>query len=151
MIENLISALVVAFAASWVTVRLSLKRFYSERWWERRLDAYSALIEALHRMNRTIEEEFEAARQDRQLSDSEIQEGRSVWADSKREIARATDLASFLLNAEVDSKLRKLTCDLESASRNASDYYDHLAVQQDAITECLTSLTNLAKRDLGVK
>lgn len=45
---NLGVGLVVATVSSVVTVRLALRRFYSEKWWERKSSAYTTVIEALH-------------------------------------------------------------------------------------------------------
>jgi hypothetical protein len=98
-------------------------------------------------MNWTIDEEWRTADQDRNPSKSEAEALRSAWADSKREIARATDLAAFLLSTDVESKLRELEQGLSTSNR-AEDYREHLAMQQDAVKQCLASVTSLAKRDL---
>lgn len=50
-LTQLLTGFVLSVAASIITaiatVRLSLSRFRSERWWERKADAYSRLIEEL--------------------------------------------------------------------------------------------------------
>ena len=46
-ITNLGTGLVVAIVTSFVTVRLSLKSFVSQRWWERKAEAYSQSMEQL--------------------------------------------------------------------------------------------------------
>ena len=43
-----IPSLVVGVCTAIITVRLSLRRFRSERWWERKADVYSRIVEALH-------------------------------------------------------------------------------------------------------
>lgn len=48
----LIISIVTALVTAWVTVRLSLRRFRAERLWERRVDAYQAVLGALHRVSR---------------------------------------------------------------------------------------------------
>jgi hypothetical protein len=35
-----------------VTVRLSLRSFYSEKWWERKAETYTAVMDSLHHMKR---------------------------------------------------------------------------------------------------
>jgi len=47
LVNNILPGLIIAVATSWVTVRLSLRRFRTERWWERKADAYSDLLEKL--------------------------------------------------------------------------------------------------------
>ena len=46
-ITNLGTGLVLAIVTSFVTVRLSLKSFVSQRWWERKAEAYSKIMEQL--------------------------------------------------------------------------------------------------------
>jgi hypothetical protein len=45
---SLVSALVVAVVTSLLTVRLALRRFYSEKWWERKAAAYAVIMESMH-------------------------------------------------------------------------------------------------------
>lgn len=49
LLLTLIPALIVGVATALVTVKLSIRKFYTERWWERRADAYSRIVEALHK------------------------------------------------------------------------------------------------------
>jgi hypothetical protein len=44
----LLSGIVIAAVNSWITVQLSLRRFRTERWWERKVEAYERIIAALH-------------------------------------------------------------------------------------------------------
>ena len=48
-------SLLVAVTTAWLTVWLSLRRFYREKWWEAKMRAYSDLIQALHNMKRDLE------------------------------------------------------------------------------------------------
>jgi len=45
---TLISSLLVAIVTAQWTVRLALRRFYSEKWWERKSAAYTAIFESMH-------------------------------------------------------------------------------------------------------
>jgi hypothetical protein len=47
-LANLVTSLVISVFTAVLTVQLSLRRFQSERWWERKVDAYTRIIEALH-------------------------------------------------------------------------------------------------------
>src|SRR6266536_1374619 len=44
----ILPGLVIAVVTAIITVRLALRRFYSERWWERKAQAYSDILEALY-------------------------------------------------------------------------------------------------------
>ncbi len=47
---NLVIGIVVAIVSARVTVSLALRRFYAEKWWERKWEAYTGIINALHHM-----------------------------------------------------------------------------------------------------
>jgi hypothetical protein len=46
---QLISSLLLALFADWIAVRLSRDKFRSERWWERKVQAYERVIDAFHK------------------------------------------------------------------------------------------------------
>jgi len=43
----LISALIVSIITAYLTVKFSIKQFYSQKWWEKKAEAYSNIIEKL--------------------------------------------------------------------------------------------------------
>ena len=43
----LVPSMIVSIFTAYVTVRLSMRQFYSQRWWEKRAEAYSQIIEHL--------------------------------------------------------------------------------------------------------
>ena len=53
-------AIVTAIVASWITLQFARKRFVSEKLWEKRAEAYGAILEALHDMKRTYDEDLNA-------------------------------------------------------------------------------------------
>lgn len=44
---SLVPSIIIAIITSVVTVRLSLKQFYSQKWWEKKAEAYTNIIESL--------------------------------------------------------------------------------------------------------
>ncbi|HML08871.1 MAG TPA: hypothetical protein VK430_12200 [Xanthobacteraceae bacterium] len=48
-------SLLVAVITAWLTVWLSLRRFYREKWWEAKMRAYTDVIQALHHVKRDLE------------------------------------------------------------------------------------------------
>ena len=50
IVLDIIKSLLIAAVASWITVKLSLRKFYTEKWWERKAQAYSEIIGSLARM-----------------------------------------------------------------------------------------------------
>lgn len=60
-VVNLLVGVPVALLTSWLTVKFALRRFQSEKWFERRVDAYTKVIEALHFMKHCTERQLRAA------------------------------------------------------------------------------------------
>src|SRR5438094_5124193 len=61
-VTTVLSGLFIAAVTSILTVRLALWRFHSEKWWERKAELYSRLMEALfdmHSYNRQWLEDYE--------------------------------------------------------------------------------------------
>ncbi len=58
---NLLAGVPVALLTAWLTVKFALRRFQSEKWFERRVDAYTKVIEALHFMKHCTERQLRAA------------------------------------------------------------------------------------------
>ena len=59
---QVVSAIVIAVISARVTVHFALKRFYSEKWWERKTEAYTAIIEALHHVRNYADTNLEFSR-----------------------------------------------------------------------------------------
>ena len=52
---QIVIALIVAVTTSILTVWLSLRRYYREKWWEAKMRAYTDIIQALHHMKHDLE------------------------------------------------------------------------------------------------
>ena len=67
---NLGAGIPIALLSAWVTVKFAIRRFRSEKWFERRLEAYTKVIEALHFMKHCTETRFGATERGIDLSES---------------------------------------------------------------------------------
>ncbi|MBZ0149375.1 MAG: hypothetical protein K8F62_17805 [Pseudorhodoplanes sp.] len=55
LFEKVGIALLVAVPTALLTVWLSLRRFYREKWWEAKMRAYAEVIQSLHDMKRDLD------------------------------------------------------------------------------------------------
>ena len=110
-IQHVLQGLAIAVVAAVVTVRLAIGRFRQERWWERRVDAYTAVLDALHRVERYWSQEvtrhMQAAKSER--SESDLQKIHDAYA----EIDKATDLSCLFMSDEAAACLNKLDHDMD--------------------------------------
>lgn len=150
LLENLFVGIVIAAVTSIITVWLAFKRFRSERWWERKADAYSAIIVSLHHMKRYCEKQMEALESHKDMSK---EEGRTLLYNFRKaaeKIVKAKDVGSFIISNEAVKQLDVLQNGLCSAE-SADHFYEYLEKQLSPVNNCLNSIRELAKSDLKVK
>jgi hypothetical protein len=144
------TGIVIAAVSSWITVQLSLKRFRSERWWERKVQAYEKIIGALHDSKAFADKHLEAEYSGRKISEEKDKELRSRSKVAHEEIEKAIDTGSFLLSDEALSRLKQYQKDMEKASDTRS-WFEYVDEDLAATGNCLKDLIQIAKRDLRAK
>ena len=147
---NIITGIVIAVVSAVITVKLSLKRFYSEKWWEKKSNSYASIIEAMHYMKKECVEHLSAAQESRVLSDDEEKKLEANSKKSADEISKAIDVGSFVICDEAVNLLSELDKNLHKA-REETDWWAYLGVQQDALEETLPKLRQIARKDLKLK
>jgi hypothetical protein len=136
-----------AFIASYITVRLSLKRFYSQKWWEKKADAYSAIIESLHHMKRYFGEELDAIYESRELSEDHETELKRKAEKSHDELRKRADMGHFVLSEEAVAQLATFEKKYNEA-RDADSWHDFMEYCWAATDTALNRMRDIAKTDL---
>lgn len=113
MYENiglaLITSLVIAPLSSYITVRLSLSKFKEEKLWERRIDAYERVLDALHVIKKNNAKWDNALRSDRPTpTTEELEELDEKRIEAMNFLERALDLGEFILPKDVITDIRSL-------------------------------------------
>jgi len=145
---QLILSLVVAVTTAYLTVWLSLRRFYREKWWEAKMEAYTNVIQALHHMNRDLDISLRAEMR----GDYTESDYRKEWSEKHRlawdEIRRQIDVGEFLYSPKSMRILRALIKD----SEHDPDYMyaEHLMTLQSAVETCMPAIKAAARADLGL-
>lgn len=123
LIFQAIGALVIATFSAWLTVTLSLKRFRTERLWDRKVVAYERVIEAFHKSKKFSSEHLDAEYVNRELPKDRDTELRRLAQEAHEEIGRTADIGSFTLSKNA----LKVLADY---SRESGDD-DHIHTWQD--------------------
>ena len=144
------TGIVIAAVSSWITVQLSLKRFRSERWWERKAQAYEKIIGALHDSKAFADKHLEAEYGGRKVAEEKDKELRARSKVAHEEIEKAIDTGSFLLSDEALSRLKQYQKDMEKAS-DTQMWFEYLEEDLAATSNCLKDLIQIAKKDLRAK
>mgnify|MGYP001574868345 CR=1 FL=1 len=145
----LVPSLVVAVVTAYLTVRLSLRRFHSERWWERKAETYSRVVESLYHVkaygDAMVREDLEGV----QYTPEHKKRLREEYSAGHRELSKATSIGAYIICDDA----AKVLDELRKRPRLDWDENPPWEVFEDdarAYGEALTKMREIAKKDLGV-
>jgi hypothetical protein len=145
----LLPGILISMFTAIITVRLSLKRFYSERLWERKMNSYTSIFEALYRLKHYYQLKRDIDLRERNLRENKADLLEQQWEDGDMEVSKAIDIGSFVICQEAINCLqdyrKKRRLDLEY-----NDIVDVASQEIEYLNECITTLKYIAHKDLGV-
>jgi len=144
------TGIVIAAVSSWITVQLSLKRFRSERWWERKVKAYERVIEALHHSKKFFDNHLKIEYEGKEISDEIDKELRAKSRVARNEIEKAMDIGGFLLCKTALNRLKQYKNEADKASQRES-WFEYLDASLVATDTCIKDLIKIARQDLKIK
>ena len=147
---NILTGILIAAISSWITVQLSLRRFRAEKWWERKADAYSKVIEALHNSKAFSDHFLNVEIEGGKLPEEREKELRSRGKVASDEILKTMDVGAFLLSDEALNRLRQYQKDADAAS-DQPEWFLYLEADLAAANKCLRDIIVIAKKDLKTK
>ncbi|MBK9240779.1 MAG: hypothetical protein IPL75_11055 [Acidobacteria bacterium] len=142
----------VAFITAAVTVWLTRRQAFSEKWWERKAEAYSEILKALaHMAQHQWVELAEANRVG--MSDSDDGPDEKAARVARYETARlhiehVTAIGAFIISAEVVGHLRLLESDFNRALHDSSRVEDFFKGSLDAIHKATAAIRESANKEL---
>lgn len=137
---------------SFLTVQLSLRRFYSERWWERKADAYTDIIEALHAKLEFLDSYFSVMYDGERLSETDVVRLRAANKEADQKINKLIRIGTFVISKEVATLLEYYQAAQAKLKREVyeADESAWFAHEQKLIDRCLAKVRDAAMRDLKV-
>ncbi len=142
-------AFLVAVVTAWLTVQLALKRFRAEKWFERRLEAYSRLVEALHFMHRASQADVMQWRLRIDPDEESRKELHERYFKGLEDVRRAADLGDLLFAEDVLVAIAALERALAKAAGVDDGWYDDVDGRAAAVEKALVDIRKIAKRELG--
>jgi len=127
-----------------------MKRFRTEKWWEKKAEMYSKLLGTIHDAKAFAEENLEAMRRGRELSEEKDKELRFKSKTSEPEIYRAMDVGAFYLSQQALDCL-KIYKQKSSEAGKGNDWGSYLIEDLEASNNCLKSMIDIARNDLQIK
>jgi hypothetical protein len=150
-----IATLVTVILAAWLTAQFAARRFYRERWWDKKYDAYMSLLNSLH----TILQNFSNTnaffiyddglgldeKTKRLLTKAE--KSRENYQSAHAELRKLADIGEFIISPaalnEIDELSRRFVFPKKG---NDDEHYDAL---EKSIQTCLDKIRQHARDDLN--
>jgi hypothetical protein len=149
-----LSASALAFIASVIAAAVSVynarfQRFARERWWERQVEAYRGIIDALSALVYYYEEHYDAEIEGRDLSDAHREEMSEHWQNGYAEVKRATAVGAFLISSDADVALQRMWKERRKGV-DPRNWFDLIESDYLAARDCLRSVVEAARKDLRI-
>jgi len=150
LLKTIIPGLVVAIVTSLITVRLSIRRFYEEKWWEKKYDAYTGILQSLHHFKKYALKHFDSYVSHKKISEDAKKELESDWKKHSKEFEMLHDMALFQLSEEANRILDEYR-EAKNEAKKCEDIFEWIDKDADAAISCLKKLSLEAKNDLKIK
>lgn len=145
----LVPALLVSILTAYMTVRFSLRQFYSQKWWEKKAEAYSHIMEHLSYMQYHLDEWRADYICEKNLSDDTKKRFAQEYIVSKESVMRAAALGAYIVSENVANALVELLSELNKS--NLNDYLGTIEQHLNAIEKCIVTIREDTKTDLHKK
>jgi hypothetical protein len=148
-IIELVKLGIVGFIAGLFALYRAKQEFISQRWWERKADAYTRIIEALWQMLDYYKQNYEEITNCSKISDERKKEILKQWEQGECEINKVTDIGTFLVSEETITALKKIW-EKPQPEPDPNDWFRHLENDYIATKACIETVIKNAKKDLQV-
>jgi hypothetical protein len=146
---TLAGTIIAAFLAAFLGAVLALRRHRSEQWFDRKMETYAAIFDAMNELSEEID----------QLLDEEMRpnfvvtpEHRTALATAsakaRRHLRKASRIGSFTISPEAEAILVRMLKQLDLAV-NEQTYFQHLDRNGAAIDAAIAELKIAARQDLN--
>lgn len=144
----------LAFFASIISIGISayqarFARFSSEKWWERKIEAYTKIIEALSDLVYYYEQIYDSELIGHAITDEKKREIDEHWKRGFLEMKKSTNVGAFLISPQAETSLQRFWTDSDQ-SIDPNNWFAQLDYNYSKAQTCLKELVILAKKDLRV-
>jgi hypothetical protein len=147
---SIVVTIVTAWITSRVTTSFALKRFYQEKSWERKVNAYESALTALFQMRLYAEINLSAVQGAQEVTTERGAELLTSWQKGHDDLRRVATIGTLLLSDLAATAIQNLVEELDDADQttNAFEYYD---LRVAAVKACILTVREAAKQDIPLK
>lgn len=150
---NTAAALVISIVTALITVQLSVRRFYTERWWDRKIETYSSIFEELYKLKNYSDQKHEDDLGKITLTNADASRLTEQLRKSSDEINKAIEIGSFTISDESIKCLTRFRQRLRPRFEDNPHFelVELSKAESEFLTECINELKSLAAKDLKRK
>jgi len=148
IIKSLLIGAGVSGITAWITVKLALRRFYTEKWWERKAQAYSEIIGSLAKMRICFDKWWDEQLEYKKTSPEARKRVNEEYTSAKRVIENAVAVGSFIVSEEAAEVLGSLLKELEKQDMRGN-WVSDLDRHYGEVIKCIARLREIGKRELS--
>jgi hypothetical protein len=147
IILKILPGVITAIIASYLAAKWSMRKFYSEKWWERKERAYTEIIDALYDLLRYCEIQKEDYGQGTGYSKDRMKELGERHSQAFWKIKKATDIGAFVVSSEAERTLKKLR-ERPQLDWNENPPWEIYEQDYGYYRDTLEKVVDIAKKDL---
>lgn len=148
--QTLTTAIVVAIPTSLISASLAIRRYRTERWWDKKADCYVDTVNAMDNIIRFCDIYLDEALDGKVPTDITRKELADRFHKGKRLLQTQTNIGHLLMSEDAYKDLLSLDLALSQAERE-EDIAKQIAGIRGEVEDCLYSFIPHAKNDLGVR
>ncbi|MFA4907596.1 MAG: hypothetical protein WC602_04980 [archaeon] len=156
IIYAVIGSIIVAIISAWVTVRLSVRQFKSQKFWELKVEYYERIFDAIYAFDRKYRYKIHEETTAEELDDEEAQDLIDELNDASWELECIIFQGSFIINKKAIETLRQLNKRIKSEEPPLALFgliksrkrYEYFKTRRQDIQSAMEKLREIAKKDL---
>jgi len=142
---KLLLQLAGALFIAWVTVRLALRRFKTERGWERQTSTLADLLVAIDEMDRLNDIWLDVETNERRhLSEERQREMTASYTKAMRDFEKGAAVAAVLLPTDIHAIVKQLRADLSAS--DFESFFDKLDADGAALQKARELLIDAGRK-----
>lgn len=148
-IQTLVTSILVAVPISFFSVFLALRRYRTEKWWDKKAECYIQTVNALNDMIRFCDSYLAEELDGKDVSNEDKVKLKTKYHNGKMILDTQTNIGRLLLSDNSYSDL--LSLDNALFNMDEQNITQEIAGIRVEVEECLHSFITNAKLDLGVR
>ena len=142
--------IISAIIASYLSAKWSLRKIYSEKWWERKERAYSDIITSLYDIMIYYEYKYDYYMQGLELLDEENREFKEKYKEANLKLKKVSSIGGFVISKDAADALYSLSA-RPNIEWGENPPWEIIVKEFDYHKIILDKIVAIANKDLKVK